>query len=56
MNWIFVSFFFISFASASPFRWNYEVDSSLSDGFVGPFPDWINIKTNFSAKGDGITG
>ena len=26
-------------------------DSSLSDEFAGPFPQWLNIKTNFSAVG-----
>src|SRR5262249_12175609 len=31
------------------------VDPSIGDEFVGPFPSWINIKTAYGAKGDGIT-
>src|SRR6516165_369670 len=28
---------------------------AVGDEFVGPFPSWINIKTAYGAKGDGIT-
>src|SRR5262245_49306890 len=29
--------------------------TAVGDEFVGPFPSWINIKTAYGAKGDGIT-
>ena len=29
--------------------------SSLEDEFVGPFSSWINVKTAYGAKGDGVT-
>jgi hypothetical protein len=31
------------------------VSSSTGDEFYGPFPSWINVKTNSGAVGDGVT-
>ena len=32
-----------------------SITTAVGDEFVGPFPSWINIKTAYGAKGDGIT-
>ena len=32
-----------------------DPNTAVGDEFVGPFPSWINIKTAYGAKGDGIT-
>lgn len=31
------------------------VNQALDEEFVGPFPSWANAKTDFGAKGDGVT-
>ena len=42
----FCSFFYTCFSQGHP---------ATDDEFVGPFPSWINIKTQYGAVGDGIT-
>jgi hypothetical protein len=34
---------------------NATATSAQSDEFVGPFPSWLDLKRDFSAKGDGVT-
>ncbi len=42
--------FFTGFTSPS-FSQSHPV---IDDEFVGPFPSWINVKTQYGAVGDGV--
>ncbi|MEJ7823680.1 MAG: glycosyl hydrolase family 28-related protein, partial [Chitinophagaceae bacterium] len=45
LSLIFVGFLSPCFSQGHP---------ATDDEFVGPFPSWINVKTDFNVKGDGI--
>ncbi len=40
--------------SATPMSSVSSVYPSDDDEFIGPFPSWLNVKTNFGAVGDGV--
>jgi hypothetical protein len=40
--------------SATPMSGDFSVIASDDDEFIGPFPSWYNVKTNFGAVGDGV--